>query len=317
MKSDLFDYQKKLTAEVLTEFRRANRSDVVLAAACGGGKSIMALAICEELLRENPSLKILVLSHGQTILRTNFEDNIREHQPKFTYTIVDKLEKLNENVQVFVGLPHTIHKDKEHKFDVIIVDEAHQFYFAPDGMVQRIIKQSEPRFTLLLTGSPSRFIKEGYTLHSISLLELLEHNRICSPTIELAQTSYDYTYRNYNKNDELENVTFTSEQTKQTLDNLLGSVQKVLCSVTRTSPKLRSGLNIVGWSKTFGSIGKTMFTCRSQLQAGQVKEYFEATGINVALSTSDFDPDSSEIDRFKIDKDCMVLVVVDRGIRIL
>ena len=70
-------------------------------------------------------------------------------------------------------------------------------------MVQGIIRNSKPRSILFLTGSPSKFIKQKYTLHSISLLELLELGRICSPVIELAKTTYDYTFKDYNPQDEL------------------------------------------------------------------------------------------------------------------
>jgi len=57
-----------------------------------------------------------------------------------------------------------------------------------------------------------------------------------------------------------------------------------------------------------------MIACKSQLQAKQVQEYLEKKNINVALSISDEDKDSSQIERFKTDPKCLVLVVVNRGI---
>ena len=56
MKDKSYDYQKTLTAQVIAEFD-ANRTDVVLAAACGAGKTFMAISLCEELLQKYPSLR--------------------------------------------------------------------------------------------------------------------------------------------------------------------------------------------------------------------------------------------------------------------
>lgn len=312
MKSLPFDYQTYLITQIIAEFK-ANHTDVVLAAACGGGKTFMSIAICEELIREYPTLRILVLTHGQTVLRTNFVDEIKAQKPVFTYVAVGKNSDLNIKAQVYVGLPQTIHRYQEHKFDVIIVDEAHQFYFARDGMVSRIIGNSKPRFTLFLTGSPSKFIKEKYILYSISLLELYEKGRVCSPIIELAKTSYDFTFSDYNADDELKTaVQFSSAATTATLDDLLRQVERVITSVTRIKPEIRNAITVV-WKWALGSLGKTMFVCRSQAQASQVRYYFDRAGLDVALSTSDFDADSKEIDRFKLDPECKVLVVVNRG----
>jgi superfamily II DNA or RNA helicase len=320
MKTELFDYQKRLVSAIIKDYNEG-KSCTVLAAGCGSGKTIMTLAFCEEILLESPQLRILSLTHGQTILRTNFIDNIREHLPKLTYSVVDSSKKLNDaqDAQVYVGLPQTISKsDCTNRFDIIIVDEAHEFYFA--SMVQKIIQQSKPKFVLLLTGSPAKFIKEKYPIHPISLFELFELGRICSPVVELAQTMYKYTFDDYNSNDELNsNFAFNGKQTDATLDSLLHEIVRILSSWTRTKPAQRNFYDVAsdmtfGWKKAFGILGKTMVVCRSQLQAGQVQGYFSERGFDVALSTSDVDTDSSEIERFKSEENCKVLVVVDRGI---
>jgi superfamily II DNA or RNA helicase len=313
MKVSLYPYQTVLAAQVLNEFK-VGRSNVVLAAACGAGKTITSIAICEELLKKNPSLRILVLTHGQVILRTQFMGDIIEQQPDFTYTVVKSRRDLDVKAQVYVGLPHTIHQSTKHKFDVIIIDEAHHFYFRPKGMVQSIIKNSKPRFTLFLTGSPSKFIKQQYTLYAISLLELYELGRVCSPVVELAQSTYDYTLADYNNYQELRScIQFSSTQTIETLDSLLTQIVRVLKSVDRAMPEARRAQVSIKWKDALRLLDKTMFVCRSQQQANLVRKYLEAAGVDVALSTSSFDEDSKEIERFKKDEKCMVLVVVNRG----
>jgi hypothetical protein len=108
-------------------------------------------------------------------------------------------------------------------------------------------------------------------------------------------------------------VKFSLKQTKETLDGLLQQVQRVLKSTTRAIPEARVAHKSGNRKTALGVLEKTMVVCRSQSQASQVKKYFEATGVNVALSTSRFDADSKDIDRFKTDSKCMVLVVVNRG----
>jgi superfamily II DNA or RNA helicase len=313
MKDSLYPYQTALASQVLNEFN-AGRSKVVLAAACGAGKTITSVAICEKLLKKDPTLRILVLTHGQVLLRSQFVADITEQQPDFTYTVVRSCGDLDVKAQVYVGLPHTIHRCKKHKFDVIIIDEAHHFYFRPDGMVQNIIKNSKPRFTLFLTGSPSKFIKQQYTLYAISLLELYELGRVCSPVVELAQSTYDYTLADYNSQRELKSrVQFSSKKTKETLDSLLAQVVRLLKSVARATPEARKVRLPNQWKNALRFLDKTMFVCRSQQQADLVRKYFEAAGVDVALSTSDCDKKSEEIERFKKAQKCMVLVVVNRG----
>ena len=220
------------------------------------------------------------------------------------------------------------------KFDVVVIDESHQFTWAM--MVQTIIKQAKPLLTLFMTGTPSKFIKEGYKVFSVSLFELLKgevhdgelKTYVCSPTIELAKSCYNYTDEDFNSDDELRyaddndkdlakdstaRFKFTPKETEATLDGLLTQIEGTLRSAVRTNPVLRNKLGLVGWKIAIMALGKSMFVCRSQNQAQQVANYFERQGVNVALSTSDEDGDSSELTRFKDAPDCPVCIVVHRG----
>jgi hypothetical protein len=57
-----------------------------------------------------------------------------------------------------------------------------------------------------------------------------------------------------------------------------------------------------------------MLVCRNQKQAKDVYEFFNKRNINSSLSVSGTDKDSSEIARFKKEEDCLILIVVRRGI---
>ncbi len=89
----------------------------------------------EKYLQDHPGAKVLVLTHGQTILRGQYHDSLIEEQPGFKYCEIssgrDFVRKYG-NYDVFVTLPQTLRgliPSLPH-FDLLVVDEAHHFYFA-------------------------------------------------------------------------------------------------------------------------------------------------------------------------------------------
>ena len=115
MKNKPYPYQSSLITAILAEFYAGKSTliDIVLAAACGGGKTFMSISIIEELLKVDPKLRVLVLTHGQVNLRTQFIEDIQSEKPLFTYTMVKSQSDLDKDVQVYVGLPQTAHKLRE------------------------------------------------------------------------------------------------------------------------------------------------------------------------------------------------------------
>lgn len=310
-------YQNKLLTDLSILLPTATLP-VVLAASCGAGKTFMAISFMETYLEEHPGTRILVLTHGQTILRAQFTKEIEDRKPNFTYKMVNKWNQiLNTNVQVVVTLPQTIRGREIPHFDVVIVDEAHHFYFAENGAVERIIQKAKPLHQVLLTGTPSPFIARQYPLLTISMAELLSYGAITDVIVDLASTTYPITGADYNIDRNLrEGFSFHQKDTDATLDILLNKIHDRLVSVLRANPVAYSVSSklLPGWLPALSVLKKTMIACHSQNQARQVASHFKKLGIGYALSISDDDPDAKAVAIFRNDPNCLILIVVGRGI---
>jgi superfamily II DNA or RNA helicase len=306
----IVEYQQDILSNKLI----FNGEPIVLAVSPGGGKTLMSIAAIEKYCFDNPKHKVLVLTHGQTVLRSQYAKDIDDAKPNFSWSMVvssidPALEmpqiKSNDivtsNKQVIISLPQSILKSLLPHFDLIVVDEAHQFYFAE--MVKSIIKQVSPNHQLLLTGTPSPFIANGYkNIIPVSLEVLNENGMVCDPIIEIAGSTYDFKLSDYNAYNELKNdVIIKEEDTNSTLSLVL----KEICK------KIEVNAN---WENALKTLSKTMLVCKSQRQAIDASSFFKNENINFALSTSLTDSDSNEIERFKKEKDCLILIVVRRGI---
>ena len=323
MKNTPYPFQQKLLVEI-DSLQTSSDKPVVLAASCGAGKTFMSIYQIEKYLKIHPDAKVLVLTHGQVILRSQYHDNLEKEQPDFSYVLIEKskqLEKKYYKNQVFVALPQTLRNIDIPKFDLVVVDEAHQRYFAKQ--VEDIIKQAKPVHQLLLTGTPSPFIarnsstKQEFHILSLPMGELLKEGQITDVLVELAQTTYPITGDDYNQEGNVrEDFKFEEVDTNATLDKLLKKIHSRLKSVARNNPKIYSvvGKVLPDWAHTLKALEKTMIACHSQDQARQVATYFKNTGVEVALSISDDDPDAEAVDTFKNNPKCAVLVVVGRGV---
>lgn len=306
----LLNYQ----TEVLNKVKESLQSQevTVLAACPSAGKTIMVINVIEDYLAKYPSHKVLVLAHGTTILRTQFHDNLvllySRIKSDFKYNLVEKYNQFDLNANVNVCLPQTLNGKALNSIDLLVVDEAHQFYFAK--MVRDIIKDAKPQRQLLITGTPSQFIRRGYPIIPVPLNTIFDEGMISDVYIEIATSSYNFGFGDYNQQDELKSsIQFRDSETKKTLDDLIGKIVDRLKTIRGDESAI-----IAEWLPTLKNLHKTMFVCKTQPQAFQVQRYFDKIGVKSALSTSDYDIDSSEIDRFKREEDCLVLIVVGRGI---
>jgi len=284
--------------------------EVTILAACpSAGKTIMSIFVIEDYLQRNPDHKIIVLTHGTTVLRTQFHDVLEEIKPNFTYNLVEKFSEYDPNASVNVCLPQTLHEKKLHDVDLLVCDEAHQFYFA--DMVQQIITKSKVSKQLLLTGTPSVFIGKNMNIIPVPLNTIFDEGMVSDVYVEIATSSYNFDIGDYNQNDELKtDISFKKSETKKTLDDLITKIVDRLKSFrgndfTNLMPE---------WLPTLKRLKKTMIVCKSQQQAMQVKHYFDKIGVVSALSISDTDTYSEEIQTFTNNEDCLVLIVVGRGI---
>jgi superfamily II DNA or RNA helicase len=282
----------------------------VLAACPSAGKTIMTILIMDEYLKQNPNHKVMVLTHGTTVLRTQFYDVLKEVKPDFSYNLVEKISQYDPSVGANICLPQTIAGYKLNKIDLLIVDEAHQFYYG-EKLIKDIIKQTHPKKQLLLTGSPSPFIAKNLPIIPITLNTIYDEGMVSDLYVEIATSSYQFDFTDdYNQDDELKStVHFKDSDTKKTLDDLVEKIVNRLKSI-----KGNDLINFTGWLPTLKHLQKTMIACKSIQQANQVEHYFNKIGVNCLKSTSDTDVDSNNIQQFKDDKNCLVLIVVGRGI---
>ena len=144
--------------QVLDNIKQSiSKQDITILAACpSAGKTIMSIFTIEDYLNQHPLHKVLVLTHGTTVLRTQFCEVLNEVKPGFTSNLVETYSDYNSNKQVNVCLPQTLTGHTLPHVDLLVVDEAHQFYFA--DMVQDIIKQTTPSKQLLLTGNHQQYL---------------------------------------------------------------------------------------------------------------------------------------------------------------
>jgi superfamily II DNA or RNA helicase len=288
----LRDYQEKALSQLTDKFKSGKR-EVVLSASPSSGKTIMTL----EFIRRNPKLKFLILTHGQSVLRTMWENEIK------------KFLSEEDQSRIVYGLPQTLKNQELNKIDVLIIDEAHEFTFA--SMVKGIREKVKAKKTLFLTGTPSKFIKQGYDCIIIPASELINKGFISDLYVGLFSTNIPLKKEDYN-NDLNSNNGGDKKLEKSTtkdLDNLLEAMTVRL----KQSKHFKSQPRI-GWQPNLEALSKTMIACNSIKQAANVVKYFEKHNINVISSNSKNDINSDNIKKFQEDTNIKVLVVVDRAI---
>jgi superfamily II DNA or RNA helicase len=278
----------------------------ILALCPGAGKTEIAIDIIRRYLIFKPNAKILILPHSTTVLKDNFTDRLDGLNFPFTYST-----DLSQDVQIHICLPNSEHLIKN-KYDFLIVDEAHENYLAE--RVQRIIKKTGVTKQLLLTGTPSKFIKKGgYNIYTLATNQIPEQY-FAKLQIELVASNYNW-LKNLNKELEVkEKYRFTKTQTKKTLEaiilKLIDRVKKGLTAEEFNNPGIVAKLKT--WAYTYRKLGKTMIVCKSVKQADDVYKILIDNGVNAMVSDYKTDPYNNEIANFKKNK-YDVLIVVDRA----
>ena len=174
------------------------------------------------------------------------------------------------------------------------------------NMVQNIIKKAGISKELLLTGTPSEFVKNDFENIFISFEELMSVGMVSNFRVEMVSSTYNFKKGDFVNGDvKAPEGTFNPYETNATLDSVL---EKIML-------RLKKNLD---WNQTIDSIGKTMIACRNQEQAKLVHKYFTDKGVSSYLSISDsyFDEDTSAevIQDFKDGVGANLLIVVRRGI---
>lgn len=273
--------------------------EFVLGAALGSGKTLMSIVLIDMYLQENPGAKVLVLTHAQVLLRSQYSKECEKIGPNFSYHEleygIDFSDKYRE-VDVIISIPQSLKflkskKIKNVKFSLVIVDEAHQQHLTKTA--QAIMATIEPKIKLLMTATPSPYVLRNYRIIPFALFDLPEH-LVSKINLTVIGSKYDYDLQDFNTDFELTNAAqkkyLTEESTNITLKSLVKNI-----------------LSLIGSEKS-------IFACRSQRQGMYVCSFFKALGINATISISDTDKTSAELDKFKNDHNIQVLVVVGRAI---
>jgi superfamily II DNA or RNA helicase len=325
---DIRDYQDKtITLTVINDGDK-----VVWAISPNGGKTEMAICFIDLYLQDNPTHKVFVSTHNTIILGNNFYDRVLDKNPTFTHQLVTKDNQIDFTKQVIVSLPSTLNRRKLPKFDLIVIDEAHQMYesdYTPEegSMVKRIIKKSGIKRELLLTGTPSYFIKknqeqkkEVYKMLFVPMSKVYDTGACSDVIVEMAGSSYYITDNDYRGDEIKGSFSFKKQETNKTLDDVNQKIYNRIISPIRNSRKysnkeLFKPLSTpLDWSVFRKGLGKTLIACANEPQAKKTAEYYRKNGIDVALSTYKDDKDNKEIGRFQEEPNCKILIVVFRGI---
>jgi hypothetical protein len=270
-------HQEKLATDVLADLRRGD-PEVLLAGCPGFGKTETAIEIISRLLAEGAVKRVLVLAHGLTVLRSNFVDRIQKRRPE-----------LLESSAVVVALPQEGARIRG-SFDLVVVDEAHEFYGIPRGMVAKIIKRVGARRFLLLTGTPAPFIRRGLKAHTFALLELYQAGFASDVRVELVTSAYSITEKDWNADGEVRvSITYRGGPTAETVDRVL---------------KRLGGSDGV-------AAAKTIIACRNRQMAASVSRALTRRRVDHLVSEHEEDPGSANVLAFTSGR-CPVLVVVRR-----
>ena len=285
----------------------------VLAIAPNGGKTEISIKVIGRYLVENPKARVLVLPHSTNVLKDNYFDRLEEINLNFTYS-----KDFDPNASVHICLPNSESRVKGH-YDFIIVDEAHENYFAPRE--KRIIRNAKPTKQLLLTGTPSKFLYENsvndnkYDIFAIALNEIPS---IYSAKLNMELVASDYKWLGHydNNNEVKKNYVFNVNDTRKTLEAVMEKLIQRL--QTKFSPQQFNHpdffwTKVKKWAFTYDQIGKTMIACKTIRQADMVYNILKNEHeMDVEISHSENDVDSEVVARFK-NNEFNILVVVNRG----
>jgi len=272
--------QNKLKCEIQAILKQEKRA--LLAATTGFGKSVVAWDIIRDYLKQKK--RVLVLTHGQTVLRTNFvTSDAKLPRNKFCeFRPGVSVAEANRH-NVVIGLPQRIknYASKFKKFDLVIIDEAHQFY--KQSMVQEILIYFSKTKELLMTASHYSFDDIEKVFYS---REKAFNKKVIS-NVEMQLVKIDW---NPKKED----------------FNLQGDLlQKTILARRKFS----------NFFKIINPKEKSVVVCHNIAAATFIHNHLERhfKDTSVLLSHSKNDPTSVIVDEFKAEASNKILVVVGRA----
>lgn len=298
-KITLYPYQENALKKLGTS------GEQVLSICPGGGKTFTAI----EYINRNPQFKsVLILTHGTNVLKSQWIDELNKLD-------IPHSVQINSKEKITVLLPHSVIKKDIVKYDLIIVDEAHEFFFA--SMVQTIIQKSNPSCVLLLTGTPSKFIKDGFKPVIVSGVEVYQAGKLTDTYFGVVKSSYKLKLDDFN-NDGETTGNLTTQQTLKSLESLVKEmlIRLKTAEYLKESPNTLNSLKTIKLNKfqqVFGKLNKTMIATKNIEQAKALHTCLINNKVNAVISTEE-DRDNEQVKLFQDNPQINVLVVVRKGI---
>ena len=315
-------YQEEIVQDIVNNF--GINKPYVLGSCPSSGKTEMAIEAMVRLIESGQVNRVLVLAHSTNVLKENFYERLIQYfDGDDMVDIMNGRRRYNHNALIQVMIPQNIGKITG-QFDLVVTDEAHHNVLAEDGNYSRIIEMVKPKFQLLLTGTPSKFIRENgrleegqeelYYIKTVGM-DLIGFENFHDVRFDLIKSAYGFTNEDYNQSKNIsEETKFSFEETERTINNvIIGAVRNIALrngiTLAKNSDFIKEGKELIKQRK----FGKTLIMCRNIEQANQVKtiisKLFE---IKVHVSESKSDTDSINLTKFK-DNEFDFLCVVNRA----
>lgn len=311
------DYQE----EFLTSEYNSTKP-FVLAAGTSSGKTFMAIMKLEIFYSyaENKNKRTLIIPYSMKVLRDNFDKELKDFNPSFSYCVATTKEELiaclKSDCQVVVALPQSLSNsiDLLPHFHNFFLDEAHQWY--KEKTIQNIIKKIKPKYQLLLTGTPARFIANGdkFEFQFVPVMHLFDLNQVTDVRLEVVSSTYDFKQSDYEGiYGNLKSGKINKKNTDEALIAVCKEMLKRIKNPIKQPNVSRVTKNVLS---VFNRIGKTIVFCHSLKQANAIfnslNGFKDLTG-KVLISHSENDSDSKNFITFKDNDSYSILVAVDRG----
>lgn len=311
-------YQETIVSDIISNFNIGK--PYVLGSCPSSGKTEMAIEAMIRLIESGHVNRVLILAHSTNVLKENFYNRLIEYFNEGDIEIMRGQKDYNYDANIQVMIPQNI-AHVTGKFDLIVTDEAHHNVLAEDGNYSRIVEQVEPKFQLLLTGTPSKFVRENnlsedqndlpYHINTVGM-DMVGFEYFHDVRFDLIRSAYGFTSADYNQNQDISlDTKFSLADTERTINNvIIGAVRNIALRNGITLPKtadcVLEGRKLI----QEGKFGKTLIMCRSIEQANQVQDVISKLfKVQVKVSQSQNDTDSLNLSKFKEGKFDFLCVV--------
>ena len=301
-------YQETIVSDIIANFNIGK--PYVLGSCPSSGKTEMAIEAMIRLIESGEVNRVLILAHSTNVLKENFYNRLIEYFNLEDIEVMRGQKNYNYDCAIQVMIPQNINHVIGN-FDLIITDEAQHNVLAEGGNYARIVSMVNPKFQLLLTGTPSKFVKENalsddepYHINTVGM-DMIGFEHFHDVRFDLIKSSYRFTNDDFNQNQDLfTDVVLSYADTETTINNVIvGAVRNV---ALRNGVVLPTNSDFVAEGRKLvreGKFGKTLIMCRNIEQANQTASIISTLfKVNVRVSQSANDTESKELERFKAGK---------------